>query len=142
MTPRPLHKWKSFWFGILVLGFLGSVWVKARAGNWSGWISSPALSCGAAQHQGEFGVFVNIRPPTGWEVGSEDGPRQSEAAWFSAPGDVEWSGKEGFEGNLYHSPHLYLCVAYWFLILLFLVPWVGFLAWRVRRQRKQTGTNA
>ena len=26
MTPRPLIKWKSFWLGILVLGFLGWAW--------------------------------------------------------------------------------------------------------------------
>jgi hypothetical protein len=27
-------------------------------------------------------------------------------------------------------------VAHWFLILLFLVPWLGFLFWRVRKQKK------
>jgi hypothetical protein len=30
MTPRPLHKWKSFWLGILVLGFLGWAWMRGR----------------------------------------------------------------------------------------------------------------
>ena len=29
-------------------------------------------------------------------------------------------------------------VAHWFLILLFLVPWLAFLFWRVRKQRKLT----
>jgi len=29
MTPRPLHRWKSFWLGILVLGFLGWAWVRS-----------------------------------------------------------------------------------------------------------------
>ena len=26
MTPRPFYRWKSFWFGILVLGFIGWAW--------------------------------------------------------------------------------------------------------------------
>jgi hypothetical protein len=33
-------------------------------------------------------------------------------------------------------------VPYWFLMLLFLFPWLAFLFWRVRRQRKQTETTA
>lgn len=33
--------------------------------------------------------------------------------------------------------HWRVRVAHWFLILLFLIPWIGFLAWRIRKQRKQ-----
>ena len=31
MRPRPLYKWKSFWLGILVLGFMGWAWARSTA---------------------------------------------------------------------------------------------------------------
>ena len=30
MTPRPFYRWKSFWFGLLVLVFLGWVWADSQ----------------------------------------------------------------------------------------------------------------
>ena len=37
-TPRPLYKWKSFWLGILVLGFLGWAWWDSFPHRFIAWI--------------------------------------------------------------------------------------------------------
>jgi len=31
MSPRPLHRWKSFWLGLLVLIFLGWAWLRSMS---------------------------------------------------------------------------------------------------------------
>ena len=40
MTPRRLIRWRSFWLGILVLGFLGGMWVRSMTNleslSWTG----------------------------------------------------------------------------------------------------------
>lgn len=30
MTPRPIYRWKSFWLGVCVLGFLGWAWERSN----------------------------------------------------------------------------------------------------------------
>ena len=131
MTPRPLIRWKSFWLGILVLVFLGWAWVAS-------------LSRGSEVRFYSGGEYVTLRTIDG----------RALFAW-----DLDHVGENGFKtahfgvvtNRIQLPPPVSLrerrggwalAVAYWFLILLFLVPWVSFLVWRVRRQRKQTETNA
>ncbi len=120
MTPRPLYRWKSFWFGILVLGFLGWAWGSAldqtstlviRKGGY-------AYSAGA----GTLGVYI---VETGFfEAGIFRGNPGSSPLF---PPFVEKKTEVWWTGFL---------VAYWFLILLFLVPWSGWLAWRWRKIKR------
>jgi hypothetical protein len=128
VRPRPLIKWKSFWLGTLVLGFLAWTWTRGKGHNES-------VSCGIAGHSagignshGHLGVFYN---------------------GINHPG-VRYTGNPGATSYPFHSPvdatarkasrtgptHAHVFVAHWFLIVVFLVSWLGFLFWRIRRQRK------
>jgi hypothetical protein len=130
MKQRPLIKWKSFWLGILVLGFLGWAWAFSM-GRSSGvkWLQG-ARASSLAQLDGTAGVSSVAFSASHWK-----------GEW------IVWNETEVISDiprvpPAFHLEEAGIHVAHWFLILLFLVPWVGFLAWRVRRQRKQTETNA
>lgn len=134
MTPRPLHKWKSFWLGILVLGFLGWVWGRSNgkrdiisfevgADRWNvistlGKISAQRFEVGARRS----GVHFWTESTEGWTV--------------EVPAAFEHFVTEHRRGSL-----TIWNVGYWPLMLLFLIPWSAFLAWRWRRQRILTKTN-
>jgi hypothetical protein len=124
MTPRPLHRWKSLWFGLPVLAFLGWGWlVSTEAIRGASWFPSER---GAIlwNHGGEVSMFLGECPPdmgTGFEAWTllENGP------WF-APA----------VGALDSQSGILFSIAHWLLILLFLLIWAGFLAWRVRRMKR------
>ena len=131
MKPRRLIRWKSFWFGILVLGFLGWAWARSNekrdiasfevgADRWNinstlGQISSQRFE---AEARGN-GVHFRTESTEGWAV--------------EIPAAFKHLVTEHRRGLL-----TIWNVAYWFLMLLFLLPWSAFLAWRWRRQRKLT----
>jgi hypothetical protein len=137
MTRRPFYRWKSFWLGILVLGFLGWAWVRSMrvcdvvtwgnsSGSW-GW----SLDHGSSQiWLGIERVYQSGPFPAGFDFQSLPHNDESLKSVF-----VPFTLKSG-------SGYTDLGVSHWFLILLFFIPWVSFLAWRVRRQRKLTETNA
>jgi hypothetical protein len=124
MTPRPLHRWKSFWFGLLVLAFLGWAWLMSTETIHSaGWFSSERGGV-LWHHGGQVSMFIGECPPdmgTGFEAWTllENGP------WF-APAVSALISQSG----------LLFSIAHWLLILLFLLSWAGFLAWRVRRLKR------
>jgi hypothetical protein len=136
MHPRPLHRWKSFWLGLLVLNFLGWAWVRSMShhegirwfhGDW-----------GAMVGQGSDGVaiYVGDRPSALSEgLYIWNGPDHKRAAKrFGRPFHFSpWLGVQ-IHGHPVLASKLLL--AHWFLILLFLVPWAGFLFWRVRRMSR------
>jgi hypothetical protein len=129
MRPRSVIRWKSFWFGILVLGFLGWAWWRSNekrdiasfeigADKWNvvstiGFISTQRFESAARSN----GVHFWTESTEGWVI--------------EVPAAFEHFVTEHRHGRL-----TLWNVAYWFLMLLFLVPWLGFLAWRVRKQRK------
>lgn len=127
MPPRPLHRWKSFWLGWLVLIFLGWSWVRSVHHEDDIYYKVSAASvigCGGT----EPGVL--------W-LGWLDDPFEPEGVEFSST--PAGSGTNGFPeavaltgGRDWEE----LRIAHWFLILVFLVPWAGFLFWRVRRMRR------
>jgi len=130
--PRPLIKWKSFWLGILVLGFFGWAWVWSMEENLTltPWDQSRlALSTG----NGQLDVFVMVPDTLLDSAGVLKWRTPLEAKhWFPKPIESRTVDRIG-EGT---------SVAHWFLILLFLVPWSACLAWRVRKQRRLTQADA
>jgi hypothetical protein len=59
MKPRPFYRWKSFWLGILVLGFLGWAWVDSL--RYESWITVQHVNVsnggGALTLSNEFSFF-------------------------------------------------------------------------------------
>ncbi len=131
---RPIYRWKSFWFGVLVIAFLGWGWARSR--------------------QDLDGVFLNAGP---FAIIASQNTGIVDLIWsslFTHPGPkgLSWfhEGAITFGGPLFpkavhwetHDGQIQLIVAHWFLILLFLLPWSGWLAWRWRRLRSISQTSA
>lgn len=119
---RPLYRWKTFWFGVLVVMFLAWAWARStKVIDKHGW-SSGGNHWTLVSTGGSFGI---IRFSTG--AGNLVVPRSAIAfppAWYSS--------REELGGSLSVSQHV---CAYWFASVAFLVPWSGWLAWKWRRMR-------
>ena len=131
MPPRPLHCWKSFWLGLLVLIFLGWAWVLSTDGWDYIFFSAAYFSSSGVGSNGPGGLSLGWTDdpflPDGLSIFShQGGPIHN---WFPEAFTLAGTTAEGW-------PMEGVTIAHWFLILLFLVPWAGFLYWRVRRMRR------
>ena len=126
MIPRPIHRWKSFWLGVLVLAFLGWAWVRSmRHLDGVLWIAAP-FAVSAAQTTGIVELAWDTSHPPGFE----------DFMWIHEPamtmGEPRFPKAVNWET---YDRQIQLTVAHWFLILLFLLPWAAFLLWRGRRMK-------
>ena len=135
MTPRPIHRWKTLWFGITVILFLGWAWEKSNSRmNAACWVHA-ATSEGLflrnlpgttqIEYTGPNHHIYPLTPAIQWY----SNPRVYPEEWFPKPVFFEPFGNKG--GWTLNLPH-------WLLILLFLIPWLAFLAWRSRRMHHLT----
>ncbi|MCW1883669.1 hypothetical protein OKA04_02950 [Luteolibacter flavescens] len=129
MTPRPLYRWKSFWFGILVLGFL--LWVERRWESqdlgMSYFNGTDALILDQSHGSIEFHVgALDAEFPLGWDFYHMRFP-DAQFVWPSAAefywNDAGW----GFSGHFSN----------WFIVLLFLISWCAWLFFHWRREQKK-----
>ena len=131
MTPRPIYRWRSFWLGILVLGFLGWAWIGSMTiprGYY--WYTGRGNFFVVGQSEGSF-LFrkgENVGRATG--IGAWHDPHATPSSWF--PPAVVW--KKDHEGSGTWLLSL-SCLA---VILLFSVPWSAFLVARFQKQRLLT----
>jgi hypothetical protein len=135
MNPRPLYRWKSFWLGGVVLVFLGCAWVRSV-----GHLDEVAMAVRSSKvvgncASGEIAVTRYPRKMRGWIP-------EFESATVNGGFERRWMGPV-LRIRIVDLPPagaqlLSLRVGHWFLILLFLAPWVSFLAWRVRKRRRST----
>ena len=128
MNPRPLYRWKSFSFGILILIFLGWGWVRSMgAGDYLAINGSFDEVLRIDQSGGCIAVVWLLPNPIFSlpEVPLSKMFGETDARWFPPP-LKHWSPVDGWAS---------VAVAHWFLILLFLAAWGGWLAWRWRRMK-------
>ncbi|HEY1120549.1 MAG TPA: hypothetical protein VGE67_03080 [Haloferula sp.] len=125
MTFHPLYRWKSFWLGVLALGFLGWAWVRSMS-NLDTWEAAKATRAFAVSNNASWVVLV-FRETTPLDVPgiSHLSTRIEGDSWFPIAAEVESDDATMRAAR----------VAHWLLILLFLLPWTAFLAWRWRRMR-------
>jgi hypothetical protein len=124
MHPRPLHRWKSLWFGVLFIAFLA--WAWARSMN-HGFIFVPWRKAGTVV--GSYGGLARVslyEPVSSFPAGIHPYVPSLPGRWFPDLLVVSSAGRETT-----------LLLSYWFIILLFLVPWLGWLAWRWRATHKK-----
>lgn len=132
MLQRPVHRWKSFWLGPLVLIALAFLWVVSMDSLRGVAINSATGWTFAGQFEGEICLAPNsdISP---WGAGSKVTLIDEYGTGGSPEYGVWW--KETIRSGL--------VLHYWHLALLFLVPWAAFLGWRWRRLKGvQTGLEA
>lgn len=118
--PRPVLRWKSFWFGILILGFLGWAWIMSNQPFQQGfnmripgrhWLFCTSSEGGVCLH------WVEIENPAAMVVSSGRSSRTA-ARWFP-----------GFQRPRI-GPHTGLTIPHWALCYAFAFSWGTVLAWR------------
>jgi hypothetical protein len=134
MNPRPFYRWKSFWLGVLVLMFCIWAWVRSYGFNEAvGHSPTPYEGRLLGQVAGTVFYYYTKAPwahSTGFGMTSEPAEPWlvNDNGWFPAPWVHRWHDGH-MESNGFH-------IAHWLLILLFFIPWMGLLIWRIRKQRK------
>ena len=129
MTPCHFHRWKSFWFGVLFLAFLGWAWSRSLRHLDGFFWMAPRFHLTAGQTTG--------RVELAWSASSGAWGWGESFLWIHEAADnageplfpkaVNW---ETYPGKIQ------LTVAHWFIILVLLVPWTAFLLWRHRRMKR------
>ena len=131
MSPRPLHRWKSFWLGLLVLAFLGWAWVRSTHHmdyvSYKTSTSSITWAAGTGFGAVRLGWSDDPFAPDGLSFSSYRSNPAWGSTWFPEAILLDGGADESWQN---------FSIAYWFLILLFPVPWAGFLLWRIRRMRR------
>ena len=123
MTPRPIHRWKSFWLGLIALASIGWAWHSSIDTRTSILSKTPAGLITLAHYEGEVGLFYDSGRAGDWEyhVFHWENIRRiphSEAAWRADKND---------RGIIVGH--------YGWLLILFAIPWLAFLIWRWRHMR-------
>ncbi|RYD33941.1 MAG: hypothetical protein EOP87_10100 [Verrucomicrobiaceae bacterium] len=138
MTPRPIHKWKTFWLGILIIAFLGWAWLRScHSADFLEWYF-PAIGNGFVSNGGgSINLGLN-RPDVGGDpftyYANDLSPVRSRYPLF--PIAFEYERRVMFEHEV-TGPTTAASIAHWFLILLFLIPWLFLLLWRSQRMKRQ-----
>ena len=121
MAPRRLSRWKSFWFGILVLGFLGWAWMSSMDRlHWLE-VSSPEGGVRVIQFEGELIIT--------WE--------RDRSWWDASAGIDDDKGSANSIRDYWRRDESAVGLAHCILMLCFFVPWTSFLAWRWRRMGRE-----
>jgi hypothetical protein len=164
MTSRPLYRWKSLWLGLFAVMFLGWAWRDSI--HWETRLryqESSLSHAGSGISLTQLGRITSGRPR--WDRRSIDGsPR--DAMWQEArldapeffrvtdePGEAvryypldRSTGDYGFRNGAarHFSEALFTAKAgawaiylpHWLFLVLFIVPWSVFLAWRWWRMKR------
>ena len=128
MTPRPLHCWKSFWLGILVLAFLGWAWTRSM-GHVDGvtWMRKGTMVTAGHAYGGVDFSWDPSRAPSSLEMVQPFHELIPRERWFGKA--VNWE---------YYEPQIIqVQIAYWLIILVFLVLWSAWLFSHGKRERKK-----
>lgn len=125
MTFRPIHRWKSFWLGPLVFMSLAYLWVESMDSLRGVAIQSSSGWTFAGQFEGEIGLarHTDVSP---WGAGTRFALIDQYGTGGSPEYGVWW--KENIRSGW--------VLRHWHLALLFLLPWLVFLAIRWRRPKR------
>jgi hypothetical protein len=150
MTPRPFHRWKSFWLGILIACFLGwawwdslrfessVTWHRFTVTNASGAIfivygsqdtASPELSWARSDPNTFIYITLSAFVPPGLLRGGDEDPGNLWAAAVSSESPAVYH-EVAIEGMRFQPR------GDWLILLAFVLPWSGFLIWRGRRMKR------
>ena len=139
MTPRPVIRWKSFWLGILVLGFLGWAWVSTAEHFYLAQWNDAGMLVLVRSSRGTIGV-AKFTTPVGTALLPSGGARRFSASHgATATQDTRWPSAVDFKDPEIsgHYNVTSLSMAYWFLILLFLAVWSSWLFFHWKREQKK-----
>ena len=128
MTPRPLHRSKALWLGILVLTFLAWAWRMSKATDAGFTLYTPSGAIVANHSNGRVSILHDASLKTT--------PTRLHFECTNINFDPEWF-PPAFDTTDQHYR-----IAHWLIILLFLLTWSAFLAWRWQRIRQLSEATA
>lgn len=152
MTPRPIHRWKTFWIGILILTFLSWAWVHSRTHDdlvrfHPGTRMAHSLTNG---RQTPWYVLRSAGGSIWWETkrdsfGATTSPRfeflsttSSKTVLFPPPYS-HYATTLLVRGGDYSFS--YTRIAYWLIMFLFSISWAYLLIRRSIRMKKHHEAN-
>lgn len=142
MTPRPIHRLKTFWFGLFILTALAWAWTLSishshfaslRTGpiTWRGFSSTRGQITYSSATYKNTTYFDPSRTSTGSFRFGPTYPR----IWFPPALKLGPTSDPTSDG--------YKCaIAYWLITLLFLISWSSLLLWRRRKPKHLTPPQA
>lgn len=164
MKGRAIYRWKSFWLGVLVMGFLSWAWWDSL--HWKTWLSyGESTLC----HAGS-GICLANREEVLESHLEREAVDPKEAVWSEARLDApdvlhvsaderqyssyyareEWMGGTRPVARNAAAAHFYMALLFpvagawavylphWLVMVCFLAVWSGFLVWRWRRERRMS----
>ena len=151
---RPIHRWPSFWLGVLVLIFLSWAWIRSitrddlvryRPGSDHSSFASPTTEPWyILRSAGGFAWWETRRD----SFGTATAPRfehhsETSARTVSFPApykrySVTFLARGGGSPSSFSST----AIAYWLIILLFTIAWTALLTWRWRRMKRLIAESA
>jgi hypothetical protein len=132
LQPRPIHRWKTLWLGLLVFASLLWAWVVSLTSvHGVGWCDGKSAYY-ARTWDGVLGLGID-----------RGGMLAQGFVYWHLPGSERLSGK--LIPRIERLPEIAiveLMLPFWFLLLLFLIPWAALLAWRLRRMKSHAAAIA
>jgi hypothetical protein len=128
MTPRPIHRWKSFWLGIVILLSLGWAWLVSMDHYTVLRLEMPGQWLRLLQIHGKVGIVTDDWPGHAWNLRMND--------QHGIAGDpIFWK-------DVIANARVLAAASHGQLALLFLIPWLTFLTWRWQRMKRQAARSA
>ena len=129
MTPRPIHKWKTFWLGLIILAFLTWAWARGRDHQDYAAILLPTGTwCGINSSNGKATLIITTYKGflrAGY-ISYGSGDSDLHARWFPVP--IRY-----IRDDSTFATQTYYGIAHWLLTFLFFLGWASFLLFRSRR---------
>ena len=115
MPPRPLYRWKSFWLGVFMLGFLAWAWCDSFRFESQFWVAVVGKCVWLTRSGGQTFYVLEWNLPVAFDFGAMREPAALALGETSITGpriaDAPFVGLSAF-------------------------AWIAFLAWRWRRMRR------
>jgi hypothetical protein len=128
IEPLPIIRWKSLWFGILVLAFIAWAWLRS-ATHRDEFVCTRPTTIYAVESEGSV-ISFTILPVT--KVIAAECAFRSETRWDS---NLSYFPRPFIQ--IHDGPTHILWLAYWLLALSILLPWAAFLTWRSQRMNRR-----
>ncbi|MEK7951605.1 hypothetical protein [Luteolibacter soli] len=130
--PRPLHRWKSLWFGLLILAFILWAWIRSTTRDDELTLARGTTVFIVESKRGSL-TFDRFSLPgnaiTPWEFQSAPSGPATFSDYFPTSFYHIYAGDEGSTS-----------LAWWLIALTFLLPWTTFLTWRHHHRIKRLAT--
>lgn len=127
MSPRPLYQWKSFWFGLLTLAFMGWAFHGSFRVKSGAVLYAPASFYAVHAFEGRFYLVTGRTAAGTYEFEVMPHQELDSKSWASTLDMISRHGSQVSQ------------CSFGMVFLPFLMAWIVWLGWRAGRLRALTG---